>query len=307
MSSYSKLEDFPYPLPEKITYKSANEGPVLAIFGAVHGNEKCGTAAIQRLIGEFDTGNLTLARGRVILLPIANPGAYEKDVRFIDRNLNRYLTKDIDPKGYEDFLNPHICSTLDDADILLDLHSYESEGEEFIFLGESDEENEFAKSLGVSDFVYGWSEAFASSSAKGSAESIGTTEYIRQKGGLGITLECGHHNNNTNLAVGYEAIIRALKHLDMIAEEWEDVASNDNQPEMRCVKMQTVFYKEHEGQWTKAWKHYDAVSEGEVLAEYDNGEKITAPEDGFIVLPKAHAKIGGEWFYFGIGTDFPTY
>lgn len=280
---------------EKHIFDSGKDGKTLVVFGAVHGNEKCGTLAIRRAIDE----GLKPDSGKIIYIPICNPKAYEENVRFIDRNLNRYLyPKDVQ-EHYEDSLDPVLCETLDEADFLLDLHSYESQGKAFIFLGESKEENDFALALGVHDFVYGWAEAFSSSSEKGSLEGMGTTEYTRSKNGKAITLECGHHANEDAAEVGYAAIKNALAYV--VTGEREVRAADDN----RIVKMQTVFYKEREGSWTKPWKHYDEVKAGDILASYDDGEDIIAPEDGFIVLPKATPKLGGEWFYFGIGTAFP--
>ena len=274
---------------EKYVFDSGIPGKTLAVFGAVHGNEKCGTVAIRQAIDE----GLKPARGKVIYVPICNPRAYAEDVRFIDRNLNRHLYPKDAHEAYEDSLDPLICGVLDEADILLDLHSYESQGGPFIFLGQAGEEDDFAKSLGVNDYVCGWSEAFSNSSEAGAKESIGTTEYIRSKGGIGVTLECGHHANDDAPNVGYLAIHCALAFLER--------GANPGGASARIVKMKTVFYKEREGEWAKSWKHYDEVKAGEVMAKYADGEEIVAPEDGFIVLPKAAPVLGGEWFYFGVG------
>ena len=73
----------------------------------------------------------------------------------------------------------------------------------------------------------------------------------------------------------------------------------------RCVHMKKAFYKEKEGELSQQWKHYDAVTKGQVLATYEDGEQIIAPEDGHIVLPKLIALLGKEWFFFGVASDLP--
>jgi len=74
-----------------VSHVSTQPGVRLIVLGAVHGNETCGTRAIERAIGEIETGTLALHAGRVTWVPVANPLAYEKRRRTGDRNLNRNL------------------------------------------------------------------------------------------------------------------------------------------------------------------------------------------------------------------------
>ena len=77
-------------------------GPKLIVLGAVHGNEVCGTRAIERILAELDAGTLTITRGSVTFVPIVNPLAYQKGQRQGDRNLNRNLEVTSKPKDFED-------------------------------------------------------------------------------------------------------------------------------------------------------------------------------------------------------------
>ncbi|MBM4225484.1 MAG: succinylglutamate desuccinylase, partial [Gammaproteobacteria bacterium] len=63
-------------------------GPRLLVLGAVHGNETCGTRAIERVLGGFERGARDLLRGSVTFVPITNPLAYRRGTRSGDRNLN---------------------------------------------------------------------------------------------------------------------------------------------------------------------------------------------------------------------------
>ena len=288
-------------------YQAFDAGPTLVVLGCVHGNEPCGQFAIEAISRQLDAGDLVLSRGRLLMVPVCNPRALAQKVRFVDRNLNRYLYVKQHPTAYEDFIDPILCSVLDQADVLLDLHSYASPGGPFIFLGGADAaETSFAYSLGVNDFVSGWSEAFANQedSEKGRLESIGTTEYVRDKGGISVTLECGQHNNDNNADIGAQAIVMALQHLQLV--DGQPVKQTGTQTdfaegkERRTVVMKTVHYKRRAGQFAKDWRHFDAVEAGELLAVYEDGEEIRAAESGYVVLPKAFSDVGGEWFYFGV-------
>lgn len=81
-------------------------GPRLIITGAIHGNERCGTEAITRVMAELDSGTLSLRSGLVTFVPVANPLAYANNTRNGDRNLNRHLFPSSDPHDFED----HVAS-----------------------------------------------------------------------------------------------------------------------------------------------------------------------------------------------------
>lgn len=66
-------------------------GPKLIVLGAVHGNETCGTEAIQRARQEIERGVFRIECGTLTMLPIANPLAYQLKRRHGDRNLNRNI------------------------------------------------------------------------------------------------------------------------------------------------------------------------------------------------------------------------
>ncbi|MFM7570724.1 MAG: succinylglutamate desuccinylase/aspartoacylase family protein, partial [Betaproteobacteria bacterium] len=66
-------------------------GPRLIVLGAVHGNEVAGVRAIERVLGEIESGALLILRGSLTLIPITNPLAHQLGTRSGDRNLNRNL------------------------------------------------------------------------------------------------------------------------------------------------------------------------------------------------------------------------
>ena len=287
-----------------VTYRALEAGPTLTVLGAVHGNERCGAEAIRSLIAQIDQGVVGVTRGTLQLVPVVNPRAYAEGVRFVERNLNRYLYPKEEKQYYEDHLDPIVCGLLDATDVLLDLHSYASQGGPFIFVGtERGAELAYARSLGVTDFVCGWSEAFGSGTGR---ESQGTTEYARTQGALAVTLECGHHHNPDAAAVGYRGILRAMAHLEMLgAGDLPDAAQRASGAQ-RFVQMKSVYRREAGAEFARPWQHFDAVTKGEAMANLAGGGVLAAPEDGFIVLPKESADTGGEWFFFGTRMTLPA-
>lgn len=292
---------------EQITFHSGKCGTHLVVFGAVHGNELCGTMAIRKLIATMHSGKLTLTQGKITLVPICNPRAYAQNTRFVERNLNRHFYPKENHVAYEDSLDSTLCSILDDADVFLDLHSYQSEGDAFCFLGkDSAAEVAYARALGVNTYIYGWADAFsANASEEQRRASLGTTDYARAKAkpALAITMECGQHEDPLAPVRGYDAILRALAHFNMAPIALSPIDANAQQ----CVRMESVFYKEKAGILAQPWRHAQRIAAGEILAIYDDATLIRAPKDGVIVLPKTTPDhtLGSEWFYFGVETPFP--
>jgi len=76
---------------KSISYTGRHPGRRLIVLGGVHGNETCGTAAIERVVGDIEAGAIEMMAGRVTFVPVANPLALERRQRAGDRNLNRGL------------------------------------------------------------------------------------------------------------------------------------------------------------------------------------------------------------------------
>ncbi len=304
---------------QSVTFTSPNPGKKLIVLGAVHGSEKCGTVAIRRALAEFETGAHSLARGVVTFVPITNPKAYAQNTRNGDRNLNRRLRPEAVPKEFEDHVANWLCPLLKQHDVLLDLHSFQAEGQAFATLGPENnqdalepfrwatEEMALIQRLGVSRAVDGWLSTYAVGverrretrrSEVGSNDldpqyGVGTTEYMRSQGGYAITLECGQHSDPAAPDVGYRAILNTLAHLRLIDEP-------DPQPntKMEGLRLHQVIDKVHvDDAFARSWKSFDPLMKGELIGTRNNGEQFFAQENGWIVFPNAAAAAGTEWFY----------
>ncbi len=155
------------------TIESLRPGPRLIVLGAVHGNETCGTVAQRRVLDDLHAGRLALTAGAVTFVPVANPLAYAHARRTGDRNLNRHLVPKPDPRDYEDHLANWLCPLLAAHDVLLDLHSFQAEGQPFVMVGPPDNagaiepfaqaarEEALAARLGVARAVDGWLGTYA--------------------------------------------------------------------------------------------------------------------------------------------------
>ena len=295
---------------EIIRFSSYRPGPKFLVLGAVHGNEICGPIAIRKIIEEIRSGLIKLQRGTVSFIPIVNQKAYRQNTREGDRNLNRNLQEAAIARDNEDRIANILCPVLKDHDVLLDIHSFKSEGIPFVFAGPdnnegtlepfslADEELALAGSLGVDLVMRGWLESYASGYPSHPFHGVGTTEYMRYAGGYAVTLECGNHSAPSAPDIAYKAIRNALAHLSMI---------NADKPESvlrRHVQMKQVFLAEQDGdRLNGSWQTFDPVKKDSVIAIRATGEELKAPFDGLIIFPNIQAKKGESLFYLAEETE----
>jgi predicted deacylase len=305
---------------QSICCATTKPGMRLIVLGAVHGDETCGTRAIERVVREIDAGALELVAGRLTLVPVTNPLAYAEHRRAGDRNLNRKLAPTPLPREHEDDVANWLCPLLADHEVLLDLHSFRSPGVPFVFLGPADNsgtlepfaqaarEEAIALRLGVGRAVDGWLATYAAGSERrrtlaatmpdamldtDPAYGIGTTEYMRSVGGCGVTLECGQHDDPEAPEVAYRAILRTLAHLGI-----SDAPDPEPAAQMQSLSLCEVVDKTSAGDaFAKPWRSFDPVAAGERIGTRADGASVVAPFAGMIVFPNPGAETGQEWFY----------
>jgi uncharacterized protein len=300
-------------------FTALQPGPRLLVLGAVHGNERCGTQAIQQVLDELAAGAFTIERGTLTVVPITNPLAYQRRERQGDRNLNRNLRVNAQPADFEDRIANVLCPLLDAHDVLLDLHSFHTPGQPFIMVGPrnnagslepfqlSQEEERLAAHLGPRQIVEGWMDVYArgvqrrqqagnatSSALLDTGYGVGTAEYMRGRGGYGVTLECGQHDDPEAVGVAYRAIRQTLALLGL-----SPLALKPPLSDFRVLRLVDVVDREHENDRFEApWKSFDPVAAGQPIGQRHDGRHVTAPADGFVVFPNPNALPGNEWFYF---------
>lgn len=304
-------------------FSALQQGPRLIVLGGVHGNETCGSAGIERVLAELDSGALTLLRGQLTLVPVANPLARRLLRREGERNLNRLFqptAPGAEPADYEARITDLLCPLLEQHEVLLDLHSFQSQGEAFAMIGPRDntgalepfarafEEGQLALHLGTPRVVEGWLDIYAAglaqrglaADAAAMAFGWGTNEYMRSRGGYGVTLECGQHQDPAAPEVAYQAILSALRLLGMLAAD--PAAPPPRRPEL--LRLVSVNDRLHEGDsFVREWATFDPVARGEPIGMRADGRLLEADRDGFIVFPNAEALPGTEWFYFAVRSE----
>ena len=309
---------------QSISFTAVAPGKRILITGAVHGNELAGMHGIRRVIKEIESGALAIARGSVSFVPITNPMAYAMQRRIGDRNLNRNLQPTATPTEFEDHIANWLCPLMAAHEVLLDLHSFQAQGQAFVMVGpennvgaleptvHGDTERDWALRLGVNRAVDGWLGTYAAGveARRARAEKtdptagkrhdldakygVGTTEYMRSTGGMALTLECGQHDDPNGPEIAYRAIRNTLALFALTDEPVPPLAEKSEG--FRIAKVVDKF--DSADTFSRAWQSFDPLKAGEVIGTRANGEVVTAPKAGCILFPNALATAHHEWFYF---------
>jgi predicted deacylase len=126
------------------------------------------------------------------------------------------------------------------------------------------------------------------------AKGVGTTEYMRFRGGYGVTIECGQHRDPKAPRIAYGAILNGLAHLGIIA------APAPRRSVTRAIRIVDAVWCFSEGDRLEmAWTTGDPVAAGEEIARRADGEALKAPRDGFVIFPNPEPKPFVELYYFG--------
>lgn len=272
---------------KKYIFTSDIPGPTVLFFGAIHGNEACGQKALKKLINDLSSKTTCLEKGRVIVVPIANPTAFKEGTRYVNKNLNRVFKVTETPRTYEEKLANTLCVLISESDFLLDIHSFHTAGKPFVFLDHSSQV-EYGKALGVKDGISGWPELY-----ENQEQHSDTVKYALSLGKKALLIECGSHKSPGSVVVAYNAANNLLGFLGMVAVEPNLILNFNN------VEMKEIFtLKDVSDRLSKKWKHLDPIKQGDLLAHCKEGP-ILAQYDGFILLPNHNALVNDEWFYLG--------
>ena len=275
----------------KYVYDSKISGPRLLLLGAVHGNETVGSKEILKLKEALDNKKICLKSGCLTLMPVCNPLAHAKGVRYVEKNLNRLIRLYEKPSCPEEEFAHEVASEILKNDYVLDLHSTHNAGEPpFAFLDYPSAENQkLVAAVDVPYVICNWPEIY-----KNAPITDYCTEYCAHASGKScITLECGYHYDAASQITASESIYNLLARFGMIDRQIKERTK-------KYLDLQEVVVKKRSGRLQKNYRHLDRVSAGEVIGIYDNGEKVVASKNGYILIPNHEAADNTEWFYLAV-------
>ena len=260
---------------KKYTFNSDINGYQVLFLGAIHGNEPCGSQAIFKVVEKFASHSIFPLQGSVSFIPICNPLAFERNIRQIDENLNRIIRPYTSPQTYEQHLAVELVEHISSADIIIDLHSTSAPAAEpFIF---SDYPDKLADQIADNNTTHDFS----------------TGNCAHTYGKTCLTVECGYNLDPLSIQTAYHVIMNTLLSLGIL-EGYPSLPVKQYN-----IIMDKLYIKTQSGRLSQEFHNLDKIKQGQTIAVYDDGNTIICPQDSYMLLPKADAKVNDEWFYLG--------
>jgi len=258
-----------------VEIKGKSPGKTVSILVGVHGNEKCGINAVEKILS-----GLKIDKGMLYVI-YCNLKAMDKNKRFIEENLNRCFLKE-QPENLRESLEGktarEIMPYLDRSDMALDLHASNTK-ESVPFIICEKRSFDVARALPVKIVSRNW----------GCFEPGGTDYYMNLQNKVGICVECGYLGDEKSTELAEKSILEFLKVAELIRGEPE-------QNEQEYIEVCDL-YRNKFGKFRKVreFSDFELLGKGTLIG-MDEDEEVRAGEDGFVLFVRDREKIWEECF-----------
>ncbi len=273
----------------------------LIVIGGMHGNEKSGLEAIERVLGKLKDKEHLLKK-RVYFLK-GNLKALKNNERFVDIDLNRiwsdrYLHSHNGAYDFKEFIElqaliDDICEGAYEHCALLDLHTFSADSGIFCIPAENLKSERLARRFGI---------PFIEKLAKSLPETA--LNYYGEKGMLSLVFEGGKHNTPE----ATDNLERAI----WLMMWYFDVISSDDFPHVKPMqrylvdlsvdlphRLEMVYHHKlkdyHHYRMHPGYYNFKAIAENEEVA-IQNGKPVFTSMSGFMLMP-LYQKKGSDGFF----------
>ena len=287
--------------------RGAAPGPSLVVVGGIHGNERAGIAAAQRVLAALARDPRAL-RGELVVLS-GNRAALDRGIRYQTKDLNRQWSaqslarvraqgpadpEDAELLELEAAIEAAIARARGEVH-LMDLHTTSAHGIPFVLFGDTMRQRRFGFSfplpviLGLEEMVDGV-----------------MSGYFTQRGCISLAIEGGQHDDPASvesleacLWVGLVSagLIDAARVPEYEAARRVLAARRKHLPPVMEVTRRHAITVEDEFRMEPGFANLDPVRGGQLLAHDARGE-IRAPRDGLVILP-LYQGLGSDGFFWG--------
>jgi len=264
-----------------IKFIGKENGSTSIILAGVHGNEKCGIGAFERILP-----GLKIQKGTVFFC-YGNPRAIEKNIRFYESNLNRLFREDNllsenERRSYEYGRAQFLKKYLDQSDALLDVHaSSNPHSKQFVICEKN--ASETVKYLPFDLVVNGFDDI----------EPGGTDYYMNRIGKIGICIECGNKEKPESIKKAIDSILDFLSARGHITNKLLKPNKQD------CVQIYYLYITKTDNfNLNRKFSDFEEIKKNEIIG-IDGKEKITTKKDSVILFAHDRKQIGEEAFLLG--------
>ncbi len=263
--------------------------PRIAVMGALHGNERCGLAAIERVRADAENFASRMRRGTLVLIH-GNPLATEQGKRFsrggvdINRLFAYEYLHDLAQAAwtYEHHRAAAIRPVVTDVDALIDLHSASRPTDPFAICDGTPEGIKLAQSTGC-NITYGWD-------GPGMLMEHVSIGALVAAGKPALSIECGQHADPGAADIAHRILCHFLGALGVTDHGVADETRATYRLFGRVVK------PTHDFQLAGPFKSFDRLAPGEKLGSGD-GVIIHTEQEAHLLLPTPTAVRGEDIVY----------
>lgn len=263
----------------------ADEGPVLYVQAAVHGNEVNGVEVLRRVVSGLDPRQMS---GVLIVVPVSNgPGLLMRQRRnpFDQEDMNRVWPGKLDGMASQQMAYNLYHQAIRHAQYVIDLHTANSKTLLHVVYGSDDEASrKLAGVFGLEVLL----EETVNDDLK-QARFLGKLRNtLTARGVPAITPELGgnDHFEEENIALGVRGVLNVMKHLGMLKGAIEP----PDRPQITLYGSHLDKVRAHQGGiWVAQIKGGDRVKVGQQLGHiysmrtFEVVEQVVAPYDGYVL------------------------
>jgi predicted deacylase len=270
------------------TLRAAEPGPHVVITALVHGNEIAGALALDRLLGHGPRplrGTLTLGFVNLAAFDRFDP-AQPTASRYVDEDMNRLWDEAVldGPRQSVELARARaIRPIVEQADVLLDLHSMLWPSDPLILSGPTARGRALAAAIGTPDLVV------ADAGHASGRRLIDFDPFVQPAGGrMAVLVEAGQHWERQTVTAMQQAIAGLLAATGL-AE-----APAQGTPDMRYAEV-TMAITAGSGGFTfvRDFRGGDVVQQRDTLIAMDGTVEIRTPHDDcLLVMPSLRPSRG---------------
>ncbi|MBT6536235.1 MAG: hypothetical protein HOK98_08620 [Rhodospirillaceae bacterium] len=283
-------------IPYVTSFGSGRPGPHAAIVALTHGNEISGALALDHLL----RNDLRPVIGTLSLV-FANVDAYAEfdphnpnASRYINHDMNRLWAENaddaVDRKSIEGRRVQALRPFLETVDLLLDLHSMQSESPALLLAGPSDKGRDFSRSLS-SPAVIVCDSGHANGTRLRDFHAFNTPEKPQKS----VLAECGQHWKPGTATMAIDTAYRFLLTLGMTtASEAANNLLPDNMP-AHWVEVTGSFVPHHDGvQFVEPFVGMEVIAGRDTVIAHDGVDPIRTPYDDCVLIMPSRRLVAGQ-------------
>ena len=297
------------------SYTGDEKGPLLIVFGAMHGNEPAGVKALDLMFKMLEVEPITNPDfqfcGKLVGL-VGNVRAKAQGVRYLNRDLNRQWTpenveyvkntaaenldeEELEIKELLEAVNYEIETYQPEKLVILDLHTTTASGGIFSIPQDNPESVRIAVELHA-PVIQGLLKGI-----RGTTLHYFTNENFKPET-VAVTFESGQHDEQLSVNRAIAALTNCMRTIGCVQESHvenrhDSILMEYSKGLPKIAKLITThsILPGDDFKMLPNYKNFQPVKKGDVLA-YDKNGKIEAIEDGLILMP-LYQKQGEDGFF----------